>query len=106
MYVVDDLRSFFRSRLLCDITFLLLRFRLKATISVGTRHLHKREQTFRLVLLVFESSFPPLAFDFDEEAEASFGLTVKKPSIRPCCFELTALASFSDDLRTRSSLDA
>jgi hypothetical protein len=61
--------------------------------------------TFRLVPFAFDSLFP-LALDFDVEAVFSFGLTVKKPSIRPCCFELTALVSFSHDFRTRSSLRA
>ena len=65
---------------------------------------YKKERTFRLAPFTFESSFPLLVLDFDVEAVFSFGLTVKKPSIRPCCFELTAFVSFSHDLRTRSSL--
>ena len=74
--------------------------------STRIQGLHKIGLTFRLVDLVFESSLPPLALGFDVEAVLSFGLTAKKPSIRPCCFELTALVSFSHDLRTRSSLGA
>lgn len=104
MYVSEDLRSLFRLRLFCSTAFLLLC--LEGKISTGTQHLHKGEQTFLLVLFVFESSFFPLALGLDEEAAFSFGLTVKKPSIRPCCFELTAFVSFSQDLRTRSSLGA
>ena len=70
----------------------------------GVKHLYKSVRTFRLVVFVFGSSFPPLVLDFDVELVFSFGLTVKKPSIRPCCFDPTAFVSFSHDLRTRSSL--
>lgn len=68
------------------------------------RRVYKIGMTLRLALFVFESSFPPLALGFDVETALSFGLTVKKPSMRPCCFEFTAFVSFSHDLRTRSSL--
>jgi hypothetical protein len=100
----DDLRSILRLRLLGATALLLIC--LEGMILVGGLRLREKERTFRLVLFVFESSLPPLALDFDVEAVFSFGLTAKKPSIRPCCFELTAFVSFSHDLRTRSSLGA
>lgn len=102
MCVSDSLRSLLRLRLLCAITLLLLCLEVKA--SAGAQRPRKNERTFRLVFFAFESSFTPLVLDFDVEAVVSLGLTVKKPSIRPCCLELTAFVSFSHDLRTRSSL--
>ena len=100
----DDPKSLFCLRLLRAATLLVLC--LEAKISAGVRQPQKGGRTFRLALFALESSFPPLALDFDAEAVLSFGLTVKKPSIRPCCFEPTAFVSFSHDLRTRSSLGA
>ena len=82
------LRSRFRSSLgLLRLGVLLLLLRLSHTRSVMDSARQSETLTFRFLM-----------------SAGSFGLTVKKPSRRPCCFAFSRRRSLSAPFRTRSSL--